>query len=172
MKLRTKTVVVAMTVSLLSTLLGTASASAAGSTQEQRLIAVFSSYQGIEARTLVFATGVVNASGYETQVRTGDTGGHAIFHFGGVNLIADYTENNFQLHFNPAACSAAPTSQGKLIIVSGTGAYVGAKGSLDFTSTGYIVGARGADGLCLADKAPSKSDAVLINATGKITIKK
>jgi hypothetical protein len=174
MNRKTRTVAVALTFYLLSTLVGTAPASAAGTSQEQRLIAVFSSYQGVEARTLVFATGVINATGYETQIDGGEAPGavgHATFHFGGGNLIATFTENNFQIHFNPVACSAAPTSQGKLIIVSGTGVYLGAKGSLNFTTVGYIVGARGADGVCLGDKAKSKSDAVLIKAVGKLTLK-
>lgn len=174
MNRRTRTVVVALTLYLLSTLLGTAPASAAESSQEQRIIMVYSSYNGVEARTLVFATGVVNVKGYETQVDSDNAPGavgHAIFHFGGGNLIATYTVKNFKLHLNLSSCSAAPTSQGKMTITGGTGAYLGAKGSLIFTTTGYFIGARAADGACLEDKAPPKSDAMLINAVGKITLK-
>ena len=139
------------------------------------MIAVFSSYQGVEARTLVFATGVVNAKGYETQSpmeNSPEAVGHGILHFPGGNLIGTFTENNPQINFNPIACSAAPTSQGKITITGGTGIYLGAKGSLIATTTGYIIGARGPDGACIGDKAPSKSDAVLINAVGTITLKK
>jgi hypothetical protein len=175
MNRRTKTVVLAMTVCLLSTLLGTAPASAAGTSREQRLIVIFSDYQGVEARTLVFATGVVNAKGYETQIDAGEAPGaigHAILHFPGGNLIGTFTVNNPQLNFNPIACSAAPTSQGKITVTGGTGIYLGAKGSLIVTTTGYVIGARGADGACLAEKAPPKSDATLLNAIGKITLKR
>jgi hypothetical protein len=134
------------------------------------MMLVFTSYHAVEARTLVFATGVVNAKGYETQIQT-SKGGNYTLHFGGGNLIGTFTEGIFQLNFNPVTCSAAPTSQVKITILSGTGIYAGAKGSMVGTSSGYVIGARGAGGVCLGEKVESKSDAVLINAVGKITLK-
>ena len=174
MNRRTKTAVMALTVYLLSTLLGTSPASAAGTSEEQRLIEVSSSYQGVETRTMVFATGVVNAKGYQTSAPSSGGVGHLVLHFPSGNLIATFNENenNAQQHFNPTACFAAPTGNGKLTITGGSGIYLGATGSLIYTHTGFIIGARGPDGACLAEKAPSKADAGLLNAVGTITLKK
>lgn len=174
MKRATRTTVAVVTLAVITALLGSTPATATPLDGTERIQALFSGHDGIDNLTGVNASGPVTGYGTETQIVTsetpdGDTG-QATFHLRNGDLIVDFSERDFQLNFNPNACSATTTSDGTMTVTGGTGPYTGATGNLTFTTSGHIVGQRGPSGECLAISAPPKFDLVLLTAAGTVNL--
>jgi hypothetical protein len=167
MKRGTKSTLAVAPLAVIGLLFGSTPASAAPSAETERILALFSGHDGIDNPTWVHASGPANGYGTETQVLTGETpdgdNGQATFHLRNGDLIVDFSEHDFQLNFNPTACSATTTSDGTMTVT-------GATGSLTFTTSGHIFGQRGPSGECLAMNAPPKLDLVLLTATGAVAL--
>jgi hypothetical protein len=170
--LKSRMAVLGVALMIGATFVGASSASATDNAQ--RIQAHFSGHGGVDNPTMVNASGPVSGIGYATQVDTGEApdGGTGVvtLHFAHGDLVADFNEFNFQMKFNPMACAAGTTSQGTMTVTGGTGAYAGASGALTFTTSGQIVGERGARGECLAMQAPPKFDNVLLVAVGTVSL--
>ena len=139
------------------------------------LSARFTSHNGVDDPTQVRITGAISDAGTETQ-KTSDSAsgetGTLTLHLAHGTVAAKFSEGDFQMHFDAAACKAAPTSTGTITIASGTGAYKGASGKLTFTTAGKMNGARDAHGACIAQSKPPISSDIVLSATGKVTLKK
>lgn len=115
------------------------------------------------------ATGPITGAGTETQAMDENSGvGQLTLMLGRGTVFATFVETDFRLNFDPASCTAKPTSAGTIEITGGSGTFVGAHGTLPFTTRGTIVGSRGARGECLGpdDGVPPRVVFVIVEAAG------
>jgi hypothetical protein len=145
-----------------------------GDQQPQRIRLVSVSRDGVDAPTRAVATGPVQDHGTATQVVVGPTEDGLLGRFelelrdGSVS--GTFLQREFQLNFDFQACVARPNAAGTMNITGGTGEYVGASGSLEYTRTGVIVGARGDGGECLGTSAPPKVVVMHVHASGTASL--
>jgi hypothetical protein len=83
---------------------------------------------------------------------------------GSVYVVA--TDSFAAVHPDLRACKASLVGRGTFRIAGGSGAFHGATGKGTYRRRGTLVGARGADGACLGQKAKPKASYVTISMTG------
>jgi len=139
----------------------------------QRLRLIVKTVNGVEQPTRAVATGPISGAGTETQAVDENSGvGQLTLELGRGTVSATFVEGDFRFNFDPGSCTAKPTSSGTIEITGGTGPFVGAHGTLPFTTRGTIVGSRGPGGECLGpdDGVPPKVVIVIVDAAGTASV--
>jgi len=128
---------------------GPVSAEAIG---EQTFVRVVAGTHGEEQprTSRVVARGVVNAVGtqrFDADIEGDDSSYHSfVFPRGAISAKA--TMEQFDLSIDPRSCMGILTEVGREDIISGTGAYTGAKGSGTLSGRGPVTAERNPDGSC------------------------
>jgi hypothetical protein len=149
-----------------------AASAGARTTHVQRFTLYTANEHGRDLPVAVRASGAVEAVGTETQTETDAAGGqvnHVTLHFpnGTIRLVAP---ERFAWKLDFRSCSATASGGGTFTITGGTGAYRDATGKGAFVSRGVALGARSADGACLA-KAQPAANYVIVTMTGTISLR-
>jgi len=155
--------------------LGTAAASASADAKllPQRFTLYTANVRGTDAPVAVQANGPISGVGTVTQIARSASGGREVnlvtlrFATGTVRLVAPERSG---WKIDARSCAAKAFGAGTFRITGGTGAYRGARGSGSFTNHGVALGARSADGACLADKAPPVVNYVVVTLSGKAAL--
>jgi hypothetical protein len=140
----------------------------------QRLHMLWIEHDGVEETITAHAAGPIRGHGTVTEEEHIPTPegprGQLTLHFDDGTVSVSFVERNFQQNFDPQACAAAPSARATLTITGGTGAYAGAKGTLEATREGRIIGARGENGECIGRSAPPKVVVMRVDAVGTASI--
>ena len=140
----------------------------------QRLHMLWIEHDGVEETITAHAAGPIRGHGTVTEDEHINTPqgprGRLTLHFDEGTLSVSFVERDFKQNFDPQACAAAPTARATLTITGGTGAYAGAKGTLEATREGRIIGARGEQGECIGRSAPPKVVVMRVDAVGTASI--
>ncbi len=146
----------------------------ADSAPRQRLHMLWIEHDGVEEMITAHAAGPIRGSGTVTEEEHVNTPngphGRLTLHFDDGTVSVSFVERDFQTNFDPVACAASPTARATLTITGGTGAYTGAKGTLEATREGRIIGARGENGECIGRSAPPKVVVMRVDAVGTASL--
>ena len=144
-------------------------ASPAASTQRFTLTA--KTVDGKDSPTRVTAAGPIHGVGTVQIKSSKDTRvDHMTLQLadGTVRLVA--IETSYAVHPNLRKCLATTVGHGIFTIEGGTNAFRGASGHGTYERSGVLIGARSANGTCLARKAQPTSTSTTVVMTGKAAL--